>query len=182
MFFAILALIEEGDEVIYPDPGFPIYESMTRFVGGDAGRRSRSARRTTSGSTPTSSRSLVTPRTKLIIFNSPHNPTGGVLTRRRPRARSPSIAREHDLMVLADEIYGRIIYDGEHVSIADAARAWPERTIVLDGFSKTYAMTGWRHGLRDPAASRWSTPFSQLIINSVSCTSALRSRSPRSRR
>ena len=112
MFFAILALIEEGDEVIYPDPGFPIYESMTRFAGGTPVpiplREENDFR-----FDPDELRAAVTPRTKLIIFNSPHNPTGGVLTKDDLEAIA-DVAREHDLIVLADEIYGRIIYEGEH--------------------------------------------------------------------
>jgi aspartate/methionine/tyrosine aminotransferase len=168
MFFAILALAQEGDEVIYPDPGFPIYESMTRFVGATPVpipiRQEHQFRLD-----PEELRSLVTPRTKLLIFNSPANPTGGVLTRDDLRTIA-EIAVEHDLMVLADEIYGRIVYEGEHISITTFP-GMAERTIVLDGFSKTYAMTGWRMGhalLPEPLV----TPFSRLIINSVSGTSA----------
>jgi aspartate/methionine/tyrosine aminotransferase len=168
MFFAILALAQAGDEVIYPDPGFPIYESMTRFVGATPVpipiRQEHEFRLD-----PDELRSLVTPRTKLLILNSPANPTGGVLTRDDLRTIA-EIALEHDLVVLADEIYGRIVYDGEHVSITSFP-GMQERTIVLDGFSKAYAMTGWRMGhalLPEPLV----TPFTRLIINSVSGTSA----------
>jgi aspartate/methionine/tyrosine aminotransferase len=168
MFYALLALAQEGDEVIYPDPGFPIYESMTRFVGATPVpipiRQEHEFRLD-----PEELRSLVTPRTRLLIFNSPANPTGGVLTRDDLRTIA-DIALEHDLMVLADEIYGRIVYEGEHISITSFP-GMQERTIVLDGFSKTYAMTGWRMGhalLPEPLV----TPFSRLIINSVSGTSA----------
>jgi len=168
MFFAILALAQEGDEVIYPDPGFPIYESMTRFVGATAVpipiRQENQFRLD-----PDELESLVTARTKLLIFNSPANPTGGVLTR-RDLERIAEIAVKHDLVVLADEIYGRIVYDGEHISITTLP-GMAERTIVLDGFSKTYAMTGWRMGhalLPEPLVA----PFTRLIINSVSGTSA----------
>jgi aspartate aminotransferase len=168
MFYALLALIEEGDEVIYPDPGFPIYESMTRYAGGTAVpiplREENDFRLDTD-----ELRSLVTDRTRLIIFNSPHNPTGSVLNRRDVEAIA-SIARERDILVMADEIYGRDIYEGEHVSIASLPDM-AERTIVLDGFSKTFAMTGWRLGyaiLPPPLVG----PFSKLIINSVSCTNA----------
>jgi aspartate/methionine/tyrosine aminotransferase len=168
MFFAILALAQEGDEVIYPDPGFPIYESMTRFVGATPVpipiRQENEFRLD-----PDELVRLVTPRTKLIIFNSPANPTGGVLTR-SDLERIADVARERDIMVLADEIYGRIVYEGQHVSITTLP-GMPERTIVLDGFSKTYAMTGWRMGyaiLPEPLV----TPFTRLVINSVSGTSA----------
>jgi aspartate aminotransferase len=168
MFFAILALIEDGDEVIYPDPGFPIYESMVDYVGGVAVpcpiRQENNFRLD-----PKELASLVTSRTRLVIINSPANPTGGVSTR-EDIEQIAAVAREHDLIVMADEIYGRIVYEGEHVSIA-ALPGMAERTIVLDGFSKTYAMTGWRLGyaiLPEPLV----TPFSRLIVNSVSCTNA----------
>jgi len=168
MFYAIMALIDEGDEVIYPDPGFPIYESMARFVGATAVplplHQEHDFRLD-----PERLEGLVSPRTRLIIFNSPANPTGGVIDR-RDLDRIASVAIEHDLVVLADEIYGRIVYDGEHVSIASLP-GMAERTIVLDGFSKTYAMTGWRMGYAI-LPEQLVTPFSQLIINSVSCTSS----------
>jgi aspartate/methionine/tyrosine aminotransferase len=168
MFFAILALVGEGDEVIYPDPGFPIYESMAQFVGGRAVpcpiRQENGFRLD-----PDELASLVTPRTKLVILNSPANPTGGVSTR-EDLERIAAVARDHDLTVLADEIYGRILYEGEHVSIASLP-GMVDRTIVLDGFSKTYAMTGWRLGyaiVPEPLV----TPLGRLIVNSVSCTNA----------
>ena len=168
MYYALLALIDAGDEVIYPDPGFPIYESMTRFAGGTPVpiplREENDFRLDTD-----ELRRLVTPRTKLIIFNSPHNPTGGVLTRQDIEAIA-DVAREHDIMVMADEIYGRDLYEGEFVSIASLPDM-PERTIVLDGFSKTFAMTGWRLGYAILPPSLVE-PFSKLIINSVSCTSS----------
>jgi aspartate aminotransferase len=168
MFYALLALAEAGDEVIYPDPGFPIYESMTRYVGAVprpiALREANGFRMD-----PDELRGLVTDRTRLIIFNSPHNPTGSVLTRGDLEAIA-AIAREREIVVLADEIYGRIVYEGEHVSIA-ALPGMAEQTIVLDGFSKTYAMTGWRLGYAIlPEAL--VQPYSRLIINSVSCTSS----------
>src|SRR3954469_6249300 len=166
MVYAILALIDPGDEVIVPDPGYPIYESLTRFVG----------------ATPVSIpirmenefrldveelASLITNKTRMIVINSPANPTGGVLTR-GDIERIAELAVEHDLLVLADEIYGRILYDGmEHVSIASLP-GMAERTIVLDGFSKTYAMTGWRLGyaIVPPALVQ---PYGTLIINTISC-------------
>jgi len=168
MFYALLALVEEGDEVIYPDPGFPIYESMTRYVGGTPVpvvlREENDFRMD-----PDELRSLVTDRTRLIIFNTPHNPTGGVLTLDDITAIA-DVARERDIVVLADEIYGRIMYEGEFHSIA-ALPDMIERTIVLDGFSKTFAMTGWRLGYGILPRALVPT-FSTLIINSVSCTNA----------
>ncbi len=168
MFYALLALIDQGDEVIYPDPGFPIYESMTRYAGGTPVAlplREENEFRLD----PTELRGRVTPRTKLIIFNSPHNPTGGVLTSEDIGAIA-DVARENDITVLADEIYGRLVYEGEHQSIA-ALPGMAERTIVLDGFSKAYAMTGWRLGYAIVPPSLVEA-YSKLIINSVSCTSS----------
>ena len=168
MFYAILALVNEGDEVIYPDPGFPIYESMANYIGGKAVpcpiRQENNFRLD-----PDELASLVTRRTKLLIINSPANPTGGVFTR-DDIERIAKIAIEHDLVVLADEIYGRTLYEGEHVSIASLP-GMVERTIILDGFSKTYAMTGWRLGYAI-LPDFLITPFSRLIVNSVSCTNA----------
>jgi aspartate/methionine/tyrosine aminotransferase len=164
MYYAILALVDPGDEVIVPDPGYPIYDSVTRFVGGTAVPipiRQQNAFRLDVDELV----SLVTARTKLIVLNSPANPTGGMLTR-EDLERIAAVARERDLMVLSDEIYGRILYDGEHVSIASLP-GMAERTILLDGFSKTYAMTGWRLGyavVPEPLAFS----FGRLIINSVS--------------
>jgi aspartate/methionine/tyrosine aminotransferase len=168
MFYAIMALVDEGDEVIYPDPGFPIYESMTRFVGGRPVpipiRQEHGFRLD-----PDELVHLVSPRTRLIILNSPANPTGGVLTR-DDLERIAAVARERDIIVLADEIYGRIVYEGEHVSLASLP-GMADRTIVLDGFSKTFAMTGWRLGYAI-VPEALVAPMSRLIINSVSCTSA----------
>jgi aspartate aminotransferase len=168
MFYAMLALIDDGDEVIYPNPGFPIYESMARYVGGAAVpaplREERDFRMDVDEVA-----SLVTDRTRLIVLNSPNNPTGSILTDADLR-RIAEIAVEHDLVVLADEIYGRLQYSGEPLSIATLP-GMAERTITLDGFSKTYAMTGWRLGygiLPEPLVQT----FSRLVINSVSCTAA----------
>jgi aspartate aminotransferase len=168
MFFAILALIDSGDEVVYPDPGFPIYESMIDYVGGKAVAcpiRQENGFRLD----PDELASLVTRRTRLLIVNSPANPTGGVLTR-EDLEQIAALARDHNLVVLSDEIYGRILYEGEHVSIASLP-GMAERTIVLDGFSKTYAMTGWRLGYAI-LPEKLVLPFSRLIVNSVSCTNA----------
>jgi aspartate/methionine/tyrosine aminotransferase len=168
MFYAMLALVNEGDEVIYPNPGFPIYESMAAFVGGrpvPAPLREENDFRMDVDEVA----SLVTDRTRLIVINSPHNPTGSILTPDDVR-RIAEIAVEHDIVVLADEIYGRLQYEGEPLSIATLP-GMADRTITLDGFSKTYAMTGWRLGYG--IVPQWLVAaFSRLVINSVSCTNA----------
>ncbi len=168
IFFAILALVEEGDEVIYPNPGFPIYESMIRFVGGRPVPLRLRMENEFRVDVEELAR-LITPRTRMLILNSPANPTGGVLTREDLTAIAELCLR-HDLMVLSDEIYSRILYEGEHVSIASLPGMF-ERTIILDGFSKTYAMTGWRLGygvMPEPLAEA----VTRLMINSNSCTAA----------
>ncbi len=168
MFYAMLALVDDGDEVIYPNPGFPIYESMARYVGGTPVaaplRESNDFRMDVDEVA-----SLITPRTRMLVFNSPHNPTGSILTDADIR-RLAELAVEHDLVVLADEIYGRLQYEGSLLSIATLP-GMAERTITLDGFSKTFAMTGWRLGYG--ILPEWLVPsFSRLVINSVSCTNA----------
>jgi aspartate aminotransferase len=169
MVYAILALVNRGDEVIVPDPGYPIYDSITRFVGGVSVpipiRMENDFRLDVDELA-----SLITPRTKLIVLNSPANPTGGVLTR-SDIERIAELARQHDLVVLSDEIYSRILYDGaEHVSIA-SLEGMAERTILLDGFSKTYAMTGWRLGYA--IVPDWLVKaYGQLIINTISGVTA----------
>jgi aspartate/methionine/tyrosine aminotransferase len=168
MFFAILALVNPGDEVIYPDPGYPIYESVARFVGGVPRplslREERGFR-----VDPDELAALVTPKTRLVILNSPHNPCGSVLTREDLTAIAGALARSN-AYVLADEIYWQITYDAEHTSLA-ALPGMQERTIILDGFSKAYAMTGWRLGYgvmrRDLAAK-----MAQLMVNTASCAAA----------
>ncbi len=168
MFYAMLALVDDGDEVIYPNPGFPIYESMARYVGGTpvaAPLREANDFRMDVDEMA----SLITPRTRMIVFNSPHNPTGSILTDSDIR-RIAELAVEHDLVILADEIYGRLQYEGTLLSIATLP-GMAERTITLDGFSKTFAMTGWRMGYG--VIPEWLVPsFSRLVINSVSCTNA----------
>jgi aspartate/methionine/tyrosine aminotransferase len=165
MVYAILALVDPGDEVIVPDPGYPIYESLTRFVGATPVpipiRMERDFRLDVDELA-----SLITPRTKVLVINSPANPTGGVLTR-SDIERIAELAVRHDLVVLSDEIYARILYDGaEHVSIASLP-GMAERTILLDGFSKTYAMTGWRLGYA--VVPPWlAQAYGTLIINTIS--------------
>jgi aspartate/methionine/tyrosine aminotransferase len=167
MFFLILALLQEGDEAIYPDPGFPIYGSMINFTGAKP--------------VPIPLReenefeldvdelaSLITDKTKLLIINSPANPTGGVLGKDKLE-RIAELAVEHDLIVMADEIYAELIYEGEHTSIATFP-GMAERTVILDGFSKTYAMTGWRLGY-GLFPQELVPSITRLAVNSVSCTS-----------
>ncbi|HEY4660567.1 MAG TPA: pyridoxal phosphate-dependent aminotransferase, partial [Terriglobales bacterium] len=168
IFFSILALIDEGDEVIYPNPGFPIYESMINYVGGRAVpirlREERDFRLDVD-----ELKKLITERTRLIIINSPHNPTGGVLNKRDIEQIAQAIG-DRNIFVLSDEIYSRLIFDGSHHSIM-AEPGFKERTILLDGFSKTYAMTGWRMGygvMRTDVA----TQISRLMTNSNSCTAS----------
>jgi aspartate/methionine/tyrosine aminotransferase len=169
MFFALLALAQAGDEVVYPDPGFPIYESMARYVGATPVPYAITQANDFRVDLDQLER-LVTPRTRLLILNSPANPTGGVFTRDDVERVASLVLRHPELTVLADEIYGRIVHDGEHVSIASLP-GLADRTIVLDGFSKTYAMTGWgmAYAILPPALVE---PFSKLIINSVSCVSS----------
>jgi aspartate aminotransferase len=169
IFFTILSLIDEGDEVIYPNPGFPIYESMIRYVGGHA--------------VPIQLReendfcldvnelaSLISGRTKLIILNSPQNPTGGVLPRRDIERIAGAIG-DRNVMILSDEIYSRLLFDGaQHFSIMSVP-GMQERTILLDGFSKTYAMTGWRMGYGVMRADL-ATHITRLMTNSNSCTAS----------
>jgi aspartate aminotransferase len=172
MFYAILALLESGDEAIYPDPGFPIYASMISFAGATGVPLPL---REENDYVPDLDelRRLITPRTKLLILNSPHNPTGGILSRDEI-GEVAKVARERDLWVLSDEIYAEIIYDGAHHSIV-AEDGMPERTILLDGFSKTFAMTGWRLGY-GAFPKPLVEPVAKLVTNSVSCTATFTQR------
>jgi aspartate aminotransferase len=168
IFFSILALVDPGDEVIYPNPGFPIYESMINYVGGKAVPIQLREERDF-GLNPDELASLITDRTKLVILNSPHNPTGGVLPRKDIETIAHALA-DHQVFVLSDEIYSRLIFEGEHFSIMSVP-GFKERTILLDGFSKTYAMTGWRMGygvMRPDLAAH----ISRLMTNSNSCTAS----------
>ncbi|MBI2677582.1 MAG: pyridoxal phosphate-dependent aminotransferase [Candidatus Koribacter versatilis] len=168
IFFTILALVEEGDEVIYPNPGFPIYESMIHFLGAKA--------------VPVKLReeldfrldvkelaAAITDRTKLIILNSPQNPTGGVMEKADVEGVARAIG-DRDIMVLSDEIYSRLIFEGAHHSIL-SVDGMKDRCILLDGFSKTYAMTGWRMGYGVMRADL-ATHVARLMTNSNSCTAS----------
>jgi aspartate aminotransferase len=168
IFFTILALIDAGDEVIYPNPGFPIYESMINYSLGKAIPIPLREERDFSVDVKELA-SLITDRTKLIILNSPHNPTGGVLTRKDIFEMAETIG-DRNILILSDEIYSRLIYDGEHFSIMSVP-GFKERTILLDGFSKTYAMTGWRlgYGVMRPDLA---VHISRLVTNSNSCTAS----------
>jgi len=169
MFFTIMALCGEGDEVLYPDPSFPMYESITAFAGAVGVpiplREDNDFRIDTA-----ELERLVTDRSKLLIINSPHNPCGSALTRADCEAIA-DIAQRHDLIVLSDEVYWAIRYGAApHASVLDVD-GMADRTILLDGWSKTFAMTGWRlgFGVFPPALVE---PVTRLVINSVSCTSA----------
>ncbi len=168
IFYALLALAEAGDEVIYPNPGFPIYESMINFAGATPVpiqlREDLEFRLDVN-----ELKSLISNRTKLIIINSPQNPTGGVLGKRDIQEIAEAIG-DRDIMVLADEIYSRLLFEGEHHSIMSLPD-WKDRTILLDGFSKTYAMTGWRMGYGVMRADL-AQHISRLMTNSNSCTAS----------
>jgi aspartate aminotransferase len=168
MFFTILALANEGDEVLYPDPGFPMYESITSFAGAipvPVPLRERNGFRIDTAELER----LITDRSRLLIINSPQNPCGSALTREDCEAIA-AIAMRHDLTVLTDEVYWAIRYGPQHASVLDLD-GMADRTILLDGWSKTFAMTGWRlgFGVFPPALVE---PVTRLAINSVSCTSA----------
>jgi aspartate aminotransferase len=168
IFFTILALIDEGDEVIYPNPGFPIYESMIHYVGGKAVPIHLREERDFSLDVDELA-ALITDRTKLIILNSPENPTGGVM-QRKDVEQVAQIIGDRNILVLSDEIYSRLLFEGDHFSIMSVP-GMQERTILLDGFSKTYAMTGWRMGygvMRPDLAAQ----ITRLATNSTSCTAS----------
>ncbi|MDQ6859320.1 MAG: pyridoxal phosphate-dependent aminotransferase [Chloroflexota bacterium] len=172
MFYAMLALLEAGDEAIYPDPGFPIYASMISFAGA-TGVPLKLREKNDFAPDLDELKTLVTERTKLIVLNSPGNPTGGVLSQSVIHEIA-QIARARDLWVLADEIYAEILYEGTHHSIL-REDGMADRTILLDGFSKTFAMTGWRLGY---GVFPWSLvdPVTKLVTNSVSCTATFTQR------
>lgn len=172
MFFAALMLCGPGDEVLYPDPGFPIYPSVAAFAGA---RPVPLRLRPETGFRldPDELRAKLTDRTRLLILNSPHNPTGAVLTREDVAAIA-ELMRGRRLIVLSDEIYREIVYEGHAPSIASLP-GMREQTIILDGFSKTYAMTGWRLGY-GVMARPLAEAMTRLIVNSVSCTAAMTQR------
>jgi aspartate/methionine/tyrosine aminotransferase len=168
LYFTLLALVERGDEVIIPDPGYPIYRSLVDFIGGVAIsapiRESNEFRLDVE-----ELKTLVSPKTKLLIVNSPANPTGGVLTEDDCKAIA-ELAVERDLVVLTDEIYGRLIYGGTHASVYTQP-GMPERTILMDGLSKAWAMCGWRlgFGAMPTEIARW---MDTLMINTSSCAAS----------
>lgn len=166
IYYVLHALVNPGDEVIYPNPGFPIYESVIRFTGGVPVPAPILEEKDFSLDTAELEK-LITPKTKLIILNSPHNPTGGMLTAEDIK-HIAALAKKHDLWILSDEIYSRIIYAGTFSSIASQP-GMQERTIILDGFSKTYAMTGWRLGY-GVMPTELAIQIARLITNCESCT------------
>lgn len=172
LFFPMLALLEEGDEVIYPNPGFPIYESMTKFLGATAVPIPLIESRGFSFDLDRFRDSL-TPKTKMVILNSPQNPTGGVIPPEDLKVIA-DLVRDRDLVVLSDEIYSRIYYDAPPMSIASLP-GMQEKTIILDGFSKIYAMTGWRLGYG--VMPEWLVDaVNKLMVNSNSCTASFTQR------
>jgi aspartate/methionine/tyrosine aminotransferase len=168
IFFSILALINAGDEVIYPNPGFPIYESMVNYVGGNA-VPIRLREKKDFSLDVNELESLISDRTRLIILNSPQNPTGGVLSK-RDIEQIAQVIGDRNIFVLSDEIYSRLIFEGKHHSIM-AEPGFKDRTILLDGFSKSYAMTGWRmgYGVMRPDLA---VQVARLMTNSNSCTAS----------
>ncbi|MBI3109991.1 MAG: pyridoxal phosphate-dependent aminotransferase [Ignavibacteriales bacterium] len=166
IFFSILACIEEGDEVIYPVPGYPIYESMINFAGGTPVPLRLQEERQFSFDVK-ELRSKISDRTKMVIMNSPHNPTGGVIPK-RDLHEVAELSLKHDFWVLSDEIYSRILYSGKPESISQFP-GMKERTIILDGHSKTYAMTGWRVGY-GVMPKELAIHVGRLMTNSNSCT------------
>jgi aspartate aminotransferase len=172
MFFSLMALLEEGDEVIYPNPAFPIYESMIRFLGAVPVPMPLVEERGFVFDLDLL-RSKLSSRTRLLILNSPQNPTGGVIPPDDIRAIA-DLVRERDMMVLADEIYSRIVYGPPTLSISSLP-GMLEKTIILDGFSKTYAMTGWRIGYG--VSPEWLvSAINYLMVNCNSCTASFTQR------
>lgn len=167
MFFTMLALVRPGDEVIYPNPGFPIYESCIKFAEGVPVPMPLTADNDFRLDVE-QFKSLITPKTKLIIINNPCNPTGGMFDKEDITAMAEILRDRPDIFILSDEIYDRLVFEGEPFSIASIP-GFQNRTIVLDGFSKSYAMTGWRIGycIADPDIIK---QFELMMVNSVSCT------------
>lgn len=165
LYYTIMATAGPGDEVIYPDPGFPVYESVALYAGATPVPLPI-LEENNFRFTPDDLRARVTDKTRLLILNYPHNPTGGTLTRTELEAIA-EIAVENDIIVLSDEVYAHMLFEGEHVSLGTLP-GMRERTIMLETFSKTYAMTGWRLGFI-AAPETLADPLAQLITNSVSC-------------
>ena len=168
MFFTILALVDRGDEVLYPNPGFPIYESMINFVGGRGVPYALAEDRDFDVDVEEILDKL-SDRTRLVILNSPQNPTGGVMSGAQVRALAEGLI-QRDVMVLSDEVYNQLVFEGEHASLVQFP-GMQKKTILLDGFSKTYAMTGWRLGygiMRSDLAQQ----VARLMTNSNSCTAS----------
>ena len=173
IFFPMMALLQEGDEVIYPNPGFPIYESMIKVCGARPMPVPLVEQRGFSFDLDVFKKSL-SPRTKMVVLNSPHNPTGGTIPAEDIKVIADEL-RNRDVVVLSDEIYSRIVYGNEKpVSIATMP-GMLEKTIILDGFSKTYAMTGWRMGY-GVMPSFLVDPINKLMVNSNSCTASFTQR------
>tara|TARA_B100000945_G_scaffold143017_2_gene114426 strand:- start:22708 stop:23874 length:1167 start_codon:yes stop_codon:yes gene_type:complete len=167
MFFSILALAQEGDEVIYPNPGFPIYESMINYSGAKPVPMKLEESKDFNAIIDDLEK-LITNKTKLLILNYPNNPCGSVMTKEDLK-RIAELAVKNDIVVLSDEIYKDMYYEGEHFSISNFD-GMKERTIILDGFSKSYAMTGWRLGY-GIFPEFMIDDVTKLMTNSVSCTS-----------
>ena len=169
MFFPMMAVLEEGDEAIYPNPGFPIYESMIKFSGATPVPYSSLE----SSTLVDQIRAKLTPKTRMVVLNSPQNPTGGVIPAKDIRALA-DLLRDKDVLILSDEIYSRIYFGEKPLSIASLP-GMLDKTIILDGFSKTYAMTGWRLGYG--VMPQWLVePVNLLIVNSTSCTASFTQR------
>lgn len=172
MFFSILACIEKGDEVIYPNPGFPIYESMINFIGGKAVPIMLREEMDFSFDV-NELRDLINDNTRMIIINSPQNPTGGVLAE-EDLAEIADMVADRDIIIMTDEVYSRMVYDGKHSSIL-TYDGMKEKTILIEGFSKTYAMTGWRLGY-GVMPQNVADMVSKFMVNSNSCTSSFTQR------
>ncbi|MCH7955740.1 MAG: pyridoxal phosphate-dependent aminotransferase, partial [Candidatus Marinimicrobia bacterium] len=172
MFYGILSCIEEGDEVIYPNPGFPIYESMINFIGAKAVPLTLREEKDFSFDVEELT-SLINDKTRMIIINSPQNPTGGILSL-EDLEQIASLVADRDIIVMTDEVYSRMVYEGQHHSIL-SLDGMKEKTILIEGFSKTYAMTGWRLGY-GVMPENVADMVSKFMVNSNSCTASFTQR------
>ncbi|MCH7818647.1 MAG: pyridoxal phosphate-dependent aminotransferase [Candidatus Marinimicrobia bacterium] len=172
MFYGILSCIEEGDEVIYPNPGFPIYESMINFIGAKAVPLTLREEKDFSFDVEELT-SLINEKTRMIIINSPQNPTGGILSL-EDLEQIASLVADRDIIVMTDEVYSRMVYEGQHHSIL-SLDGMKEKTILIEGFSKTYAMTGWRLGY-GVMPKNVADMVSKFMVNSNSCTASFTQR------